>query len=87
MDPDDWHKHGESLCGRRNRVDARGREDPHVSQILGILKATAQPLPGGTFEWVDDCGFGVITPEACLKEAGRVTARLDAKKRFEGHVS
>jgi subtilisin family serine protease len=58
-----------------------------AAQILGILKATAQPLPGGTFEWVNDCGFGVITPEACLKEAGRVTARNDAKKRFEGRVS
>ena len=35
-----------------------------AAQILGILKATAQPLPGGTFEWVNDSGFGVIKPEA-----------------------
>lgn len=58
-----------------------------AAQILGILKATAQPLPGGTFEWVNDCGFGVITPEACLGEAGHVTARLDTKDRFKGRVS
>jgi subtilisin family serine protease len=58
-----------------------------AAQILGILKATAQPLPGSTFEWVNDCGFGVITPEACLREAGQVTARLDAKVRFKGRVS
>jgi subtilisin family serine protease len=58
-----------------------------AAQILGILKATAQPLPGGTFEWVNDCGFGVIMPEACLREAGRITARLDAKERFKGRVS
>lgn len=58
-----------------------------AAQILGILKATAQPLPGGTFEWVNDCGFGVITPEACLREAGLIMARLDAKKRFEGRGS
>jgi hypothetical protein len=26
-------------------------------------------------------------PEACLREAGRITARLDAKERFKGRVS
>ena len=41
-----------------------------AAQILGILKATAQPLPGGTYEWVNDCGFGVISPAACIKAAG-----------------
>ena len=29
----------------------------------------------------------MITPEACLGEAGHVTARLDTKDRFKGRVS
>lgn len=57
-----------------------------AAQILGILRATAQPLPGGTFKWVNDCGFGEIRPEACLKEAGRIRIRSDAKGRFKGNV-
>lgn len=53
-----------------------------AAQVCGILKATAQPLPGGSFEWTNDCGFGVIRPEACLREAARVMARTDVKGRF-----
>ncbi|WP_394890523.1 S8 family serine peptidase [Mesorhizobium sp. AaZ16] len=53
-----------------------------AAQILGILKATAQPLPGGTYEWVNDCGFGVISPEACVAAATRASLRRDVKGRF-----
>ena len=75
---------------------------PYVAGVIGLMLAVSRPyrradprhpesdrrpLPGGTYEWVNDCGFGVITPEACLKEAGRITARNNAKKRFEGRVS
>ena len=58
--------------------------DPRLTaaQILGILKATAQPLPGGTYQWVNDCGFGVITPEACVGAAKIASQRHDVKGRF-----
>jgi len=39
------------------------------AQIAGILKRTAQPLPGAGFNWRDDAGFGRINPEAAIAEA------------------
>ncbi|MGY3621363.1 S8 family serine peptidase [Bradyrhizobium sp. USDA 10063] len=53
-----------------------------AAQINGILKATAKPLPGGTYEWVNDCGFGVIAPQACVEQAARVQKRTDVKGRY-----
>lgn len=53
-----------------------------AAQVVGILKATAQPLPGGTFEWVNDCGFGIIQPEQCVRAARQLMIDHDAKGRF-----
>ena len=39
-----------------------------AAQIEAILQRTAKPLPGASFEWVNDAGFGVIDPDACLAE-------------------
>jgi len=47
------------------------------SQIEAILRRTAKPLPGASFEWTNHAGFGVIDPEACLTEVGRVNERKD----------
>lgn len=46
-------------------------------QCLGILQRTAKPLPGGTYDWVNDAGFGRIDPEAAIAEARNFTARFD----------
>lgn len=54
-----------------------------AAQINGILKATARPLPGNTYEWVNDCGFGVVDASACIREAAAAFVRADAKGRFE----
>lgn len=40
-----------------------------AAQIAGIIQSTAEPLPGGSYEWIDSAGFGRINPRACLKEA------------------
>ncbi|MCK5275801.1 MAG: S8 family serine peptidase [Alphaproteobacteria bacterium] len=40
-----------------------------AAQIIGILRRTAAPLPGHTFEWRNDAGFGEIDVGACLDEA------------------
>lgn len=40
-----------------------------AAQIGGIIQRTARPLPGATYAWQNDAGFGVIDPAACLKEA------------------
>ena len=55
-----------------------------ASQINGILKATATPLPGKSYEWGNDCGFGVLNAADCIKEAVLVSRRSDVKDRVEG---
>jgi subtilisin family serine protease len=51
-----------------------------AAQIEGIMRSTAQPLPGGAFGWVNDAGFGVLDPERCLEEAARIDHRTDKTK-------
>jgi hypothetical protein len=48
-----------------------------AAQIEAIVRGTARPLPGASFEWANDAGFGVIDPEACLLETERVRVRKD----------
>ena len=48
-----------------------------AAQIEAILRRTAKPLPGASFEWATDAGFGVIDPEACLAEVERINERKD----------
>jgi subtilisin family serine protease len=55
--------------------------DPRLTaaQIEAIIRRTAKPLPGASFEWTNDAGFGVIDPEACLEETRRVNDRKDLR--------
>jgi subtilisin family serine protease len=48
-----------------------------ASQIEGIIRRSATPLPGASFQWANDAGFGVIDPDACLDEVRRVNDRTD----------
>jgi len=48
-----------------------------AAQIEAIVRGTASPLPGASFEWSNDAGFGVIDPKACLLETERVRIRKD----------
>lgn len=50
-----------------------------AAQILGIIRATARPLPGATYRWANDLGFGVISPAACVAEARRALHRTELK--------
>ncbi|MGH9334248.1 MAG: hypothetical protein ACRD21_10915, partial [Vicinamibacteria bacterium] len=56
--------------------------DPELTaaQITGILRRTAQPLPGTDFNWRDDAGYGAIQPRACLDEVGKLRLRRDRTK-------
>ena len=47
----------------------------NAAQIGGIIQRTAQPLPGKTYEWATDSGFGIIDPVACVLEATIVNSR------------
>jgi hypothetical protein len=50
------------------------------AQITGILKRTANPLPGASFDWLDDAGFGLIDGGAAIGEAARLRNRTDITK-------
>jgi len=48
-----------------------------AAQIEGIIRSTATPLPGGSYTWVNDAGFGVINPDRCLEQARLANQRSD----------
>jgi subtilisin family serine protease len=50
-----------------------------AAQIEAIIRRTARPLPGASFAWATDAGYGVIDPEACLEEVERIDERKDLK--------
>ena len=47
------------------------------AQCSGILQRTCRPLPGQSFEWRKDMGFGQIDPEAAIAEARTFNLRVD----------
>ncbi len=47
------------------------------AQCQGILQRTCRPLPGHSYDWRDDAGFGAIDPEAAIKEAKEFDRRVD----------
>ncbi len=48
-----------------------------AAQINGIIQRTSRPLPGGTFSWAHDAGFGRVQESACLAEASVINSRTD----------
>lgn len=48
-----------------------------ASQIIGIMRSTAHPLPGADYRWQDDAGFGRIRPVSCIEEAETALAETD----------
>jgi subtilisin family serine protease len=52
-----------------------------AAQIAGIMQRTSRPLPGSSYAWANDAGFGVLDPAACLREAKTVTDRDEIRPR------
>ena len=76
LDRDDRNEHGQSLRRRRDRPDARRQSgELTAAQCAGILQRTARPLPGASYKWVNDVGFGRIDPEAAVEEARAANQR------------
>jgi subtilisin family serine protease len=48
------------------------------AQIQGIMRSTSSPLPGQTFGWRNDTGFGVIDAKACLERTVEFAEMFDA---------
>ena len=55
--------------------------NPELSsaQCAGILQRTSNPLPGETFEWRNDAGFGQIDAAKAIEEALTFTNRKELK--------
>ena len=49
------------------------------AQCAGILQRTAQPLPGMSFEWQNDAGFGGIDASAAVAEAATFALRKERR--------
>jgi subtilisin family serine protease len=52
-----------------------------AAQIVGIMRRTAQPLPGSDYRWQDAAGFGLIQPDACLAEIHKPFQPVDQDKK------
>jgi subtilisin family serine protease len=52
-----------------------------AAQIEGIIQRTAAPLPGGSYSWINDAGFGRIEPDKCLEEASMINNRRQLRPR------
>ena len=50
-----------------------------AAQIIGILRRTASPLPGHSFAWRNDAGFGAVNVRDALREAAEVGAMIEAR--------
>lgn len=48
-----------------------------AAQAIGILQRTAKPLPGDTFNWKNDSGYGQVQPDLCLSETGLINDKED----------
>jgi subtilisin family serine protease len=54
-----------------------------AAQCAGILLRTAKPLPGASYDWGNDVGYGRINPMAAIEEAKRANERDEVRPR--GH--
>ena len=52
-----------------------------AAQCAGILLRTAKPLPGASYDWGNDVGYGRINPTAAIEEARRANERTEVRPR------
>jgi subtilisin family serine protease len=52
-----------------------------ATQIVGIMRRAAQPLPGSDYKWQDAAGFGRIRPDASIAEAHKPFRPVDVSKK------
>ena len=50
-----------------------------AAQCAGILLRTAKPLPGASYDWGNDVGFGRLNPAAAIDEAKRANDRTEVR--------
>ncbi|MGB3471413.1 MAG: S8 family serine peptidase [Erythrobacter sp.] len=47
----------------------QGNSELTAAQIIGMLRRTALPLPGHSYDWRNDAGFGAVQAGAAIREA------------------
>ena len=52
-----------------------------AAQIIGMIRRTAQPLPGDDYRWQDASGFGRIEPVLCLGEVDAAFTEIDLEAK------
>ncbi len=50
------------------------------AQIQGIMRSTSAPLPGQTFGWRNDTGFGLIDATACVRATAEFADMVEKAK-------
>ena len=45
------------------------------------MQRTSRPLPGGSYDWKNDAGFGSVDAEAAVDEAATFEYRADITKK------
>jgi subtilisin family serine protease len=48
-----------------------------AAQCAGILQRTARPLAGGSYDWINDAGWGRIDAKAAIEEARAINDRKE----------
>jgi subtilisin family serine protease len=51
------------------------------AQCAGILLRTARPLPGASYAWGNDVGYGRINPASAVDEARHANDRTKVRPR------
>jgi subtilisin family serine protease len=57
------------------------KHDLTAAQCAGILQRTARPLPGASYDWINDVGYGRIHPDGAVAEAMTINTRTDLEKK------
>ena len=77
----DWGKWAEVAFGKMAPMRELEQEpNMTAAQVIGILRRTAAPLPGHSFDWRNESGFGAIDVAASLREA-RLAGRMHELKK------
>lgn len=57
------------LVGLMQSAAAKNDVKMTAAQVIGMLRRTAAPLPGHSYDWRNDAGFGSVQAEGAIKEA------------------
>lgn len=57
------------LVGLMQSAAAKNTFTMTAAQVIGMLRRTAAPLPGHSYDWRNDAGYGAVHAENAIKEA------------------